>query len=100
MDTDATLNSSVASPSNWISSMIIGAIVGIVARLLMGATRRPFWEDMLLGLVGSVTGGFIFRILGLGHPKVGGSAVAKSLAATIASGVSLVWLGRAIRGRM
>lgn len=45
----------------WI---LIGALAGWIASFIMG-TRRDFWWDVIIGIVGAAIGGVIFGILGL-----------------------------------
>jgi len=46
-----------------IWSIIVGFIVGLIARALMpGMQHMGFWETALIGIVGSVVGGLIARI--------------------------------------
>ena len=52
-----------------IWSIIVGFIVGLLARFLMGAGHMGFIETVLIGIVGSVVGGLIARIFS--RPKDG-----------------------------
>jgi len=52
-----------------IWSIIVGFIVGLLARVLMGAGHMGFIETVLIGIVGSVVGGLIARIFS--RPKDG-----------------------------
>ena len=46
-----------------ISSIIVGFIVGLIARAIMpGAQHFGFWMTAIIGIVGSVVGGLIARL--------------------------------------
>ncbi len=47
------------NPIICIGWIIVGAIAGGLARQLMGSKDQPFINDVVLGLVGSVVGGFV-----------------------------------------
>lgn len=71
--------------------LLIGLAAGYVAGNLMGATR-PYGlvGDMVLGVLGSVAGGFILSLLGFG---TGGGIIATFIVALIGAFV-LLWLVR------
>ena len=49
-----------------IGTIIFGLIVGLVAKLLMpGKDPSGFFITVIIGIVGSLIGGFLGRILGL-----------------------------------
>ena len=50
-----------------IWSIIVGAIVGWIAELTMGA-RLGFWKCALLGIAGSIIGGLIGRVFAKPQP--------------------------------
>jgi uncharacterized membrane protein YeaQ/YmgE (transglycosylase-associated protein family) len=46
--------------STWLYLIVVGIIVGYVARLLVpGDDPMKWWQTMLLGIVGSLVGGFL-----------------------------------------
>jgi len=46
-----------------ISSIIVGFIVGLIARAVMpGAQHFGFWMTAIIGIVGSIVGGLIARL--------------------------------------
>lgn len=94
--TDA-IGAIVASPFICIGWIIVGAIAGALARQLTGSTDRPFFEDLILGLIGAIVGGFVFSLLGIGRPDGGLSAVIISLVVAVVGAVILIMIGRAIR---
>jgi uncharacterized membrane protein YeaQ/YmgE (transglycosylase-associated protein family) len=52
-----------------IWSILVGFVVGLIARYLMGAEHLGFWVTSLVGIAGSVVGGLIARIFS--KPKDG-----------------------------
>jgi uncharacterized membrane protein YeaQ/YmgE (transglycosylase-associated protein family) len=50
-----------------IWSIIVGAIVGWIAELTLGA-RLGFWKCALLGIAGSIIGGLIARLFSKPEP--------------------------------
>ena len=51
---------------NLILWIALGALAGFVARLIIGSFAGVWWQDILLGIVGAVVGGFVASLLGLG----------------------------------
>ena len=53
----------------WI---IVGAIAGFLASLVMRTNRsQGFVEDVAVGIVGGLLGGFLFNVLGIGGAVTG-----------------------------
>jgi uncharacterized membrane protein YeaQ/YmgE (transglycosylase-associated protein family) len=72
----------------WI--MMIGLIVGALAKLLMpGRDPGGIFVTMLLGIAGSLVGGVIGRLLGLYGPNQGAGFIVSTLGAIL-----LLWLYR------
>ena len=48
----------------WI---VIGLVAGTLAGLVVRRSRKGFgrWQNLLIGLVGAVLGGFLFDLLGI-----------------------------------
>ena len=66
----------------WI--MIIGLIVGALAKLLMpGRDPGGMLVTMLLGIAGSLVGGFVGRLLGLYGPNQGAGFIVSTLGAIL-----------------
>jgi uncharacterized membrane protein YeaQ/YmgE (transglycosylase-associated protein family) len=66
----------------WI--MIIGLIVGALAKLIMpGRDPGGVLVTMLLGIAGSLVGGFIGRLLGLYGPNEGAGFIVSTLGAIL-----------------
>ena len=78
-----------------IGSILLGALVGWIAnRVLAGwiagkVMKRPggFWRNVLLGIVGSVVGGILSRLLG-----VQDSGWLVSLIMSVAGSCLVLWL--------
>ena len=63
-----------------IWSLIVGLIVGAIAKLLMpGKDPGGFIVTMLLGLVGAVVAGFLGRALGVYHQGDAGPGIIASV---------------------
>jgi uncharacterized membrane protein YeaQ/YmgE (transglycosylase-associated protein family) len=76
----------------WI---VFGAIVGIIAKLLMpGRDPGGFIITILLGIAGAFVGGWIGRALGMYGPNQGAGYIMAIIGAII-----LLLIYRVIRGR-
>lgn len=51
---------------NWILWLILGAVAGYLARIILGRSAAAWWQDVLVGALGAVIGGYIAVALGLG----------------------------------
>ena len=51
---------------NWILWLILGALAGYLARVILGRNAAAWWQDVLVGALGAVIGGYIAVALGLG----------------------------------
>jgi len=51
---------------NLILWLVLGALAGFLARLILGYATGRWWLDILLGILGAVVGGYIAVALGLG----------------------------------
>lgn len=74
----------------WI---IFGAIAGWIASIIMRSGSNALW-DIILGIVGSVIGGWIFNTFG--QPGVTGFNLYSFIVAIIGAAV-VIWLGRLLR---
>lgn len=74
-----------------IWSIIIGAIVGGVAELLVpGRQHLGFWKSALLGIVGSVIGGLIGRAFS--RPAPGASFHPAGFFMSLICSIVLLWI--------
>jgi len=79
-----------------IWTLIVGLIVGAIAKLLMpGRDPGGIFITMLLGVAGAFVAGFIGRAVGLYHA----GDVGPGLIASILGSVLLLAVYRAVRGR-
>ena len=79
-----------------IWTLIVGLIVGAIAKLLMpGRDPGGFIITMLLGIAGAFVAGFLGRAIGLYHAR----DVGPGLIASILGSVLLLAIYRAVRGR-
>ncbi len=67
-----------------IGIMIIGLIVGALAKLIMpGRDPGGIWVTMLLGIAGSMVGGIFGRLLGFYGPNEGAGFIVSTLGAIL-----------------
>jgi uncharacterized membrane protein YeaQ/YmgE (transglycosylase-associated protein family) len=66
----------------WV--LIIGLVVGALAKLIMpGRDPGGIFVTMLLGVAGSLVGGFLGRLLGLYGPDEGAGFIVSTLGAIL-----------------
>jgi uncharacterized membrane protein YeaQ/YmgE (transglycosylase-associated protein family) len=99
MDIGGLIGSIIASPFICIGWIIVGAIAGAVARQIMGSGDRPFIQDVILGLIGALVGGFLAGLLNLYKPDGGIGLVLVNLVIAIVGAIILIAIGRALMGR-
>lgn len=87
------------NPIICIGWIIVGAIAGAVARQIMGSKNQPFVNDVVLGLIGSIVGGFVAGLVGIARPDGGLDRVIINLIISIVGAIILIYIGRLIRGR-
>lgn len=74
--------------------LIIGAVAGWLAGVIMKGGGFGFFGNMGVGIVGALLGGFIFRLLGLSsHGLIG------SLVTATAGAIILLWIVGTARRR-
>lgn len=80
---------------NIIVWLIFGAIVGWLASVLMKTdASQGSLGDIVLGIVGSIVGGFVFNLFG--EPGVTGFNLYSILVSVIGSAI-VIYIGRAMR---
>lgn len=87
------------NPLICVGWIIVGAIAGALARQVMGAKNQPFVSDVVLGLLGSIVGGFVAGLLGIARPEGGIDRVIINLVISIVGAIIVIYIGRLIRGR-
>ncbi len=71
----------------WIWWIIIGAVAGWLAGLLMRGDGFGFIVNLLVGIAGAVIGGWVFGLLGIAAGGVIGSLITALIGAII-----LLWI--------
>lgn len=80
----------------WIAWIILGLIAGFIASKIVDARGQGIVLDIILGIVGAVVGGWIFRAFG----AVGVTGFNLwSLLVAVVGAVVLLWIYHAIAGR-
>jgi uncharacterized membrane protein YeaQ/YmgE (transglycosylase-associated protein family) len=49
---------------SFLTWIILGLIAGFIASKIVNKAGEGVWMDIVLGIVGAVVGGFIFRLFG------------------------------------
>ncbi|NLJ00589.1 MAG: GlsB/YeaQ/YmgE family stress response membrane protein [Bacteroidales bacterium] len=78
----------------WIWWIIIGAVAGWLAGLLMRGDGFGFIVNLLVGIAGAVIGGWVFGLLGIAAGGVIGSLITALIGAII-----LLWIISLFRRR-
>lgn len=88
------------NPLICVGWLIVGAIAGALARQLTGSKDAPLINDIVLGLIGSVVGGFIAGLVGIGPGATGGiERVILNLIIAVVGAAIIIVGGRMLRGR-
>jgi uncharacterized membrane protein YeaQ/YmgE (transglycosylase-associated protein family) len=89
------------NPILCIGWLIIGALAGAIARTVMSRTDAPFIQDVILGLIGAVIGGFVAGLLGLGPSATatGIERVIINLVISVVGAIIVLFIGQALMGR-
>ncbi len=87
------------NPIICVGWIIVGAIAGALARQIMGSKDAPFINDVILGLIGSIVGGFVAGLIGIARPDGGLERVIVNLLISVVGAIIVIYLGRLIRGR-
>lgn len=88
----------LAFPFVCIGWLIVGAIAGALAHSIVGGRNEPLINDIILGLIGSVVGGFVVGLFVDVSNRDGlGGVLISILVATIGA-IILIMIGRMLRG--
>jgi uncharacterized membrane protein YeaQ/YmgE (transglycosylase-associated protein family) len=88
----------VAFPFVCIGWIIVGAIAGALAHSIMKSSA-PLINDIILGLVGAVVGGFVVGLFVDVSDRGGLTGVLISIVVATIGGIILIALGRMLTGR-
>jgi len=84
-------------PVNILVWIIVGAIAGWLASVVMGTNRsQGLLEDIIVGIVGGVIGGFVLNALNIGGAVTGLNVT--SIVVAFIGAVVLLLILRAVRG--
>jgi uncharacterized membrane protein YeaQ/YmgE (transglycosylase-associated protein family) len=75
-----------------IWTIVIGILAGYIAGLIMKGRGMGVWVDLLVGIVGSVLGGWLFAIVGLAAYGLLGRLIMAVVGAVV-----LLWIVRALK---
>jgi len=80
-----------------IGWLIIGALAGWIASMIMGKGGYGLIGDIIVGLIGAVIGGFIVGLINPDYSN-GGNAWWVSLIVAILGAIILIFIVRAVTG--
>jgi len=86
------------SPLDLIGWLIIGAIAGWLASMVMGRGGYGLLGDIVVGIIGAFIGGFIARALNVAGPAAGDPFSWASLIFAIIGAIILIAVVRALSG--
>ncbi|NJK80928.1 MAG: GlsB/YeaQ/YmgE family stress response membrane protein [Chloroflexaceae bacterium] len=85
---------------NFIVWIILGAIIGWLASLVMGTNRQQgLLLDIVVGIVGAFLGGLVFSLFGFGTSINEGNFSIPSLIVSFIGAVILLAIVKAVRRR-
>ena len=70
----------------WLWYILIGLLAGYLAGLIVKGTGSGFWLNLVIGVIGSVLGGWLFSLMGVG----GGNMLWSLITATVGAIVLLL----------
>ncbi|MEO1496317.1 MAG: GlsB/YeaQ/YmgE family stress response membrane protein [Planctomycetota bacterium] len=74
-----------------LGMLLIGLVAGSVAAWLMGSTRPGWIPTMVVGVLGSFVGGFLFRLVGFTEVVFPASLVPATVGAAVCIWLIRVW---------
>lgn len=84
----------IAAPFICFGWIIVGILAGAIARSIMRSGNRPFWSDLVLGLIGALVGGLLASLFGLYRPDDGLGLVLANLIIATVGAMIIIGLGR------
>lgn len=84
----------IAAPFICFGWIIVGIFAGALARSFMRSGNRPFWSDLVLGLIGALVGGFVAGLFDLYKPDGGISLVCANLVIATIGAMIVIGAGR------
>lgn len=75
---------------NWIGTIIVGLLAGLIGSKIMRGQSLGWIKNMILGLFGSVVGGWVYSLIGA---QAGGSFWPQLVVSTIGACVILFIAG-------
>jgi uncharacterized membrane protein YeaQ/YmgE (transglycosylase-associated protein family) len=89
----------IKSPFICLGWIIVGAVAGAIARLIVGKRRGNACSDFILGIMGAIVGGALSGLFGLVTPGGGIELVLANLIIATGGAVVLIVVWRLITGR-
>jgi uncharacterized membrane protein YeaQ/YmgE (transglycosylase-associated protein family) len=68
---------------DFLYFLLIGLVAGWLANLILKRPSKSYVEDMIVGVIGALLGGFLFNLLGLAATGLVGSLVTATVGAII-----------------
>lgn len=67
----------------WLWYILIGLVAGWLAGLIVKGSGSGLLLNIVIGIVGSVLGGWLFRLIGLGSTSIWGSLITALVGAIV-----------------
>lgn len=80
----------------FIAWIVLGVVAGFIASKLVNKQGEGFIVDLILGVIGSVVGGFLFNAVGI--PATTGFNIYSMIVAVIGA-IVVLWVYHAVVGR-
>ena len=80
----------------FIAWIVLGVVAGFIASKIVNKQGEGFIVDLILGVIGSVVGGFLFSVVGI--QTTAGFNIYSLLVAVIGA-IVVLWIYHAIVGR-
>jgi len=81
---------------NWIYVIVLGIVAGFIASRIKGSGGQGCLIDLIVGMVGSAVGGWIFSLLGI---DTSGYGCLGQLVVAVIGAVVVLWLYSKITGK-